>query len=233
MAYQREAWIDRNPVSNATVDTRATFIWRTYNHLFGAIFAFALLEIIIFKSGLAEKWAPVIGQNFYIVLGGFMLVSWIATHAAHAARSMVTQYLALAGYVVFEAIIFMPLLWYAENFGTEGVIESAAYVTLGGFAALTGIVFYTRKDFSFLRTILMWGGLVAVALIISSMIFGFSLGIYFSIGMVAFAGVAILYDTSNVLHHYGEDRYVAAALELFSSVAMLFYYVLMIFISRR
>jgi FtsH-binding integral membrane protein len=54
-----------------------------------------------------------------------------------------------------------------------------------------------------------------------------------SLGMIALAGGAILYDTSNVLHHYPEDRYVAAALELFASVALLFWYVLSFFISSR
>ena len=54
----------------------------------------------------------------------------------------------------------------------------------------------------------------------------------FSLAMVAFAGAAILYDTSNVLHHYPEDRYVAASLQLFASVALLFWYILRIFMSR-
>ena len=33
----------------------------------------------------------------------------------------------------------------------------------------------------------------------------------------------ILYDTSNVLHHYRTDQHVAASLALFASVALLFY----------
>ena len=47
------------------------------------------------------------------------------------------------------------------------------------------------------------------------------------------AGGAILYDTSNVLHHYPQDRYVAAALQLFASVALLMWYVLRLVMSRR
>ena len=38
----------------------------------------------------------------------------------------------------------------------------------------------------------------------------------------------ILYDTSNVLHHYRTDQHVGAALELFASLALLFYYILRI-----
>jgi FtsH-binding integral membrane protein len=68
-------------------------------------------------------------------------------------------------------------------------------------------------------------------LIICSAVFGFTLGIIFSVAMVGFAGAAILYDASEVIHHYPEDRYVGA-LQLFASVALMFWYVLRIFISR-
>jgi hypothetical protein len=51
--------------------------------------------------------------------------------------------------------------------------------------------------------------------------------------MVGVAGAAILYDTSAVIHDYPEDRYVAASLQLFASVALMFWYVLQLFTSRR
>jgi hypothetical protein len=80
---------------------------------------------------------------------------------------------------------------------------------------------------------LLWGGIGAMALIVAGIVFGFQLGTFFSVAMVVFAGAAILYDTSNVLHHFPEDRYVGAALELFASVALLFWYILRIFMSSR
>ena len=58
------------------------------------------------------------------------------------------------------------------------------------------------------------------------------LGLIFSGVMVVFAGAAILYNTSNIMHHYNEAQYVAASLSLFASVALLFWYVLRIFMSR-
>jgi FtsH-binding integral membrane protein len=79
----------------------------------------------------------------------------------------------------------------------------------------------------------MWGGAGAMLLIVAGVIFGFQLGVFFSVAMVVFAGAAILYDTSNVVHHFPEDRYVAASLQLFSSVTLMFWYVLRIFMSRR
>jgi uncharacterized protein len=221
------------PSAIGETDTRERFIVRTYNHLFGAIVAFAAIEVALFATGAALVIArAMVGTSWLLVLGGFMVVSWLASHAAHTAVSKPAQYLALAGFVVAEAIVFVPLLVIA-NLRAPGAIQSAGLVTMLGFAALTGIAFWTRKDFSFLGGLLRWAGVCALLLILAGVIFGFQLGVFFSVAMVAFAGAAILYDTSNVLHHFPEDRYVAAALQLFSSVALMFWYVLRIFMSSR
>ncbi|HMB92817.1 MAG TPA: Bax inhibitor-1 family protein, partial [Rhodothermales bacterium] len=84
-----------------------------------------------------------------------------------------------------------------------------------------------------LGSVLRWGFIVAIVLIVAALLFGFELGTFFSVAMIALAGGAILYDTSNILHHYPEDRYVGAALELFASVALMFWYVLRLFMSRN
>lgn len=220
------------PVAQIGVDDRARFIARTYTHLLGAILAFVGLEVMLFRSGLAYRMAEaMLGVSWLLVLGGFIVVSWIASRAAHTAQSKGVQYAALAGFVVAEAIIFVPLLVIAQ-LQFPGAIESAAMVTLAAFTALTTVVFVTRKDFSFLRGLLFWGMILALVAIVAGTLFGFDLGTWFSIAMVALAGGAILYDTSNVLHHFSEDRYVGAALELFASVALLFWYVLRLFMSR-
>jgi FtsH-binding integral membrane protein len=214
-------------------DGRAAFVARTYAHLLGAVLAFIGIEVALFTSGAAQTIAEsLLGFNWLLVLGGFVVVSWIATRVAHSASSPPVQYLALGSFVVAEAIIFVPLLYIAQSVA-PGVTESAALVTAVAFTALTGIVFATRRDFSFLRGVLMWGGIVALVLIAAGALFGFDLGTFFSVGMVALAGAAILYDTSNVIHHYPEDRHVGAALELFASVALMFWYVLRLLMSFR
>jgi len=221
------------PAARASVDARATFIAKTYAHLAGAVGAFTLIEVYLFTSGMAESIAhAMMGTSWLLVLGAFMLVSWLATRAAHTAKSMTTQYLALGAYVIAQALIFVPLLSMGFSYA-PGAVSSAAVVTLLGFAILTAIAFYTRRDFSFLRTGLMWFGAMALVAIVAAVIFGFQLGTWFSVAMVAFAGAAILYDTSNVLHHHPCDRHVGAALELFASVALMFWYVLRIFIGSR
>jgi FtsH-binding integral membrane protein len=220
------------PVAELSAETRADFIWRTYGHVAAAILLFAGIETYLFDSGIAQTLAPrMLSMSWWLILGAFMLVGWIATHVAHTVQSKPLQYAALVGFVTAQAIIFLPMLWLAIEL-QPGIIESAVGVTLLGTAALTAVVFITRKDFSFLRGILFWLFGLAIVAIIGSLLFGFELGTWFSVAMIGFAGAAVLFDTSNILHHYPEDRYVGAALALFASIAMMFWYVLRLFMSR-
>ncbi len=220
------------PAASLGAEARGAFIARTYQHLLGAMVAFTALEVFLFKTGLAAKIATaLLSTSWLLVLGGFVVVSWIASRVAHQAQTLGAQYAALGGFVVAEAIIFVPLLYIAQM-QAPGVIQSAAVVTLLGFTGLSAVAFYTRKDFSFLGGMLRWAMVGALVLIVAGAIFGFQLGTFFSVAMIVVAGGAILYDTSNVLHHFPEDRYVGAALELFASVALMFWYVLRLFLSR-
>lgn len=223
----------RTAISEASVETRARFITRTYGHLVGAILAFVAVEIFLFKSGIALNILEMFASLPWLVfMGAFLVVGWIASRVAHTVESLPAQYAALAVYVVAEALIFVPLLVVAD-FYAPGVIGSAALVTAVGFTGLSGVVFMTRKDFSFLGGILRWAGVVALLLIVCGAMFGFQLGTFFSVGMIALAGGAVLYDTSNVLHHYPEDRYVGASLELFASIALMLWYVIQLFLASR
>ncbi len=220
------------PVAERSADVRSDFIWRTYGHVAVAILLFAGIETYLFVSGLALPIAQsMLSLNWLLILGGFMIVGWLATHVAHTVQSKPLQYVALVGFVVAQAIMFLPLLAIAIA-NQPGIVESAVGVTLLGTAGLTAVAFITRKDFSFLRSILVWGGILALVGIAGSVLFGFNLGTWFSVAMIGFAGAAVLYDTSNILHHYPEDRYVGAALQLFASIALMFWYVLRLFMSR-
>jgi len=220
------------PVAELSAETRSDFIWRTYGHVAAAILLFAGIETYLFSNGLAIPLAQsMLQMNWLLILGAFMVVGWLATHVAHTVESKPLQYVALVGFVVAQAIIFVPMLAIAITM-QPGMIESAVGVTLLGTGGLTAVAFITRKDFSFLRSILMWGVVLALIGIVSAVLFGFQLGTWFSVAMIGFAGAAVLYDTSNILHHYPEDRYVSAALQLFASIALMFWYVLRLFMSR-
>jgi FtsH-binding integral membrane protein len=95
------------------------------------------------------------------------------------------------------------------------------------------IVLVTKKDFSLLKAGLTVGFFIALGLILAGTLFGFNLGLWFSVGMCLLAGGSILYQTSNLVNKYSQDQYVAAALGLFASLMLLFWYILRIFMSRK
>jgi FtsH-binding integral membrane protein len=199
------------------------------------VLAFVGIEALLLNMpGVEGLVRTMIGGQFswLVVLGLFMFVSYIANTWALSATSLTTQYAGLALYVVAQAVVFLPLLYIAKAQRTEAIGE-AGLVTLVIFGGLTAVVFLTKKDFSFLRGILAVAGFAGLGLILCSMIFGASM--FGSVIIVAFIALAcgyILYDTSNVLHHYRIGQHVAASLALFSSVALLFWYILQLFMSR-
>jgi len=222
--------------ADAPADARAAFIRQTYLHLAGAILAFVALEAYFLNAA----WAPdlvrlMIGNQFgwLVVLGAFMGVSWLADKWARSDASPGKQYLGLGIFIVAEALIFLPLLFIAAHHSGPSVIPMAGIITGLLFVGLTATAFVTRKDFSFLRGILMVGGFVAMGIIICSILFGFNLGLLFSSIMVLFAGASILYTTSNIIHHYRTDQHVAASLALFSGVMLLLWYVIRILLAAR
>ena len=228
------------PAALAAEDARATFIRRTYIHLAGAILAFVGLEAAIFTLVPMATLDGILGWMFasrfgwLVVLVGFMGVSWLAQMWANSDTSQGTQYLGLSLYVIAEAVIFVPVLYIAGKFA-PAAIPAAGIVTLVMFGGLTALVFITRSDLTSWGKYLWCAGFAALGVIIAGMIFQFDLGIWFSGLMIAFASAYILYDTSNVLHRYRTDQYVAASLALFASVVLLLWYVLrlMMELNRR
>lgn len=222
-------------VATIGVNERVTFIRKTYAHLGMAILAFVALEYALLdqSSPLFEAvtvpWVNFIfGNSWLIILALFMGASYLAQKWANSDTSRGVQYAGLGLYIIAEAMIFTPILLIADS-QYPGAIANAAVLTLFLFGGLTATVFITKKDFSFMRGALTMAMFGVVGLIISSILFGFQLGTLFSAGMVILASGYILYYTSNVLHHYRPSQYVAASLALFSAIALLFWYILRLF----
>lgn len=226
-----DAW----SVAQSPAEQKAEFIQKTYQHLALAILAFVGIEALLLNTpGIEDLVRTMMGGrwSWFIVLALFMLVSHVATRWAQSSTSLSQQYLGLGLYVVAEAVIFVPLLFIAQAYAPD-VIPKAAVVTLVTFGGLTAIVFTTKANFGFLGGILSVAGMAALGAIGISLLFGFNLGTWFSVIMVVFAGGAIVYQTSNILHEYRPGQHVAAALALFASVALMFWYVLRIFLGSR
>jgi FtsH-binding integral membrane protein len=233
MAYPQPT---TTPVIHADEDTRAQFLVKVYQHVVLAVAAFVAIETVLFTSGLARVITDLIlgsgGFGWLAILGGFTLVSAIAGRSAQQIGNTSAQYAALFAMAAAQSLLFTPFLYIVFNTDGAGTVASAAVVTIVGFAALTAVAMTTRRELSFLRPLIMWGSIVAIGLIIGSVILGFQLGLIFSVAMVGLAGASILYETQNIVRRYPEWAYVAAAVSLFSSLMLLFWYVLRIFASR-
>ena len=222
-------------VSYATNIEQATFYRKTYSHVAIALLAFIVVEAILINTVPESLIFSMVSSPFVwlFILGGFWLGSMLANKWTQA-QDKSTQYRGLGIYVLLEAIIFLPMIYIAIDLSDGlAIISQAGIITLSLFAGLTAVVFLTRVDFSFLRTILVVGGFLALGLIVAGALFSFDLGLWFSVAMVALAAGGILYETYNIKNVYSTDQYVAAALQLFSSVMLLFWYVLRILLSRR
>jgi FtsH-binding integral membrane protein len=224
--------------ARAGASARAAFIRRTYAHLAGAILAFTALEFLFFWMELPEmlfqSLAGMGAIGMLLLLGAFIAVGFLAQKWAYSGASLGMQYAGLGLYVLFQAIIFMPILYIAANFFPgQHLIETAGILTLCVFAGLTAAVFLTRADFSFLGPILSVAFFIMLGVIIAAIVFpplNGLLGLGFSFVMVALLAGSILYNTSNVIHHFRTDQHVAAALELFADVALMFWWILRILI---
>lgn len=224
------------PVAQAPAATRAAFIRKTYVHLLFAVLAFIALETLLQMTPAAQMMTQTIfgagrfGWLIFMVM--FIGVSWVADSWARSAVSMSKQYMGLSLYVLAEVVVFAPLLFIASRY-YDGVIQQAALYTVILFSGLTCVVFLTGKDFSFLGGILGVGMIAAIGYLVMAMIFGFTIPLLFSCLMIVLACGYILYETSKVLHTYNTKQHVAAALALFAAVALLFWYLVQLFMSRR
>lgn len=221
-------------VAQADVVARTSFFHKTYLHVAGAILAFIAIEAALLQMPFAVNLAARMtsGMGWLVVLGAFMGVSWLAEKWANSDTSRGMQYAGLGLFVFAEAIIFLPMILFATRYAGQNVIAEAGVVTLLLVAGITAIAFTTKKDFSFLGSFLKIAFFIALGVIVASVLFGFSLGIVFSAVMALIAAGSILYTTSNIIHRYNTSQHVAASLALFSGIALLFWYVLQIFMSR-
>jgi len=217
----------------STTQDNTAFLRATYLHLLGAVIAFIGVEFVLFQTGIAQTLAPVMTSNWLIVLGGFMVLGFLANYLTQADVSPSMQYARMAVTILLQAFIFIPLLAYVLYFSDTTVLSTAGAITLTIFGAMTAVVAYSGKNFSFLGPFLAVAGIAALLAIVGAVIFSVSLGFYFALAMVVFAAGTVLYETSKIIHEYGEGQHIAAATNLFASVALLFYYVLTALISRE
>jgi len=221
------------PAGLQSADVRTAFMGRVYARLVAGVAAFVLIETYLFTSGLAETiTAFVFSTSWLLILGGFMVVSWLSNSLTMRASSPGAEWGGYLLLVAANALIFAPMLFIAE-LQVPGTVAQAGQYAVGGFIILSVIAHRSAKDFTWLGATLRWFGVLALVAIVLAVLTGFALGTWFSLAMIGFAGAAILYETQVILREMPPGRETAAAMALFSSLALLFWYLLRLFMERR
>lgn len=221
-------------VSSQSLSIQKSFLIKTYFHLLLAtgIFAVSLYYILTTQVVLNVLFSlytlPFAGL---IILASIIGISFVATFLVNT-QSKPLQYIGLVIYPIMESILFVPLILSFVGRSAYSSLLNASWLTFLVFGLLTAVVFVTKPDLGFLSKFLGFASISAIVLIVLSLIFGFALGTWFSIAMIMLAAGYILYQTSEMLENYSSEGYVGAALSLFASVAMLFFYILRLFGSR-
>jgi FtsH-binding integral membrane protein len=243
--------MENNPfiVDVAPVEERVSFYRRTYVHVAGALLAFGALLALFFagfdqRTGIAFTLATSLfgmmqslgGWSWLLVMVAFWIGTMVAQGLAMNRASVASQYAGLGLYVLLEALIFIPLLTIV-HLKTGGqmaqILLPACSLTGALVVGLTLSVYMTSTDFSFLRTIIVIGSVVALAVVLLSFFVPLVLGTWFALAMILLMATAILYQTWVIKTQLSTGDHVIAAFMLFSSIVTLLWYVISFFLGRR
>jgi len=208
-------------VADSALSERLAFLRRVYLHVFACLLGLIGLEVLYMTTPVGGMIFQTFVSHWWIALIGFIAVSFVAQRLAFSGASQATQYLGLAMYVALESVFVAPAVFYAMVVNPD-LIGQSAFLTVAITGGITLFVVLSKKDFSFLRNFLFVGILGLLAIAISSAIFGFQIGIAFSVAAVVLMCGYILYYTSTVMNHLPTTAHVAGALLLFSAIAELF-----------
>ncbi len=161
------------------------------------------------------------------------IASWVS-------KVKVVNVIALFGVAALMGLDLAPMVWVASIKGELGLTASAAPVrdagimTLAVFGGITGYVFVTKKDFSYLKGFLsmaVWALFAACLLTFVFQSEAFSLAVA---GIGALITMAmLLYVTSYIFRNSEMDDPVGDALALLVQLRNLFMFLLRLFMSSR
>ncbi|HVG36016.1 MAG TPA: Bax inhibitor-1/YccA family protein [Pyrinomonadaceae bacterium] len=196
--------------AEATLQERMSFIRKVYGLFFvatlfavgGVMLGFIFPPLMI--AAFEHPWIALI-----VMLGAVM--------GAQAVRhTPVVNLVALFGFTTLTGVIISPLLYLISRDNPASIIQ-AGVLTVGIFGGLTAYAFISKRDFSFLRGMLVTGLIVVIlagllnVLLVGSMSLGFAVA---AATLLLFAGF-VLYDTSNIIRRYPTNEYIAGALSLY------------------
>jgi len=196
--------------ARASVEERLGFVRRVYA-LFFAATLFAIGGVLLGVSykpllqfAYGHPWVML-----FAMLGGVM--------GAQAVRHTPGLNLAaLFGFTTLTGVVISPLIAVVSQVN-PGSILAAGVLTVGIFGGLTAYVFVSKKDFSFLRGMVVTGLIVVILAGVLNLLIVGSSALAFGIScaaLILFSGF-VLYDTSNIIRRYPVNEYVQGALALY------------------
>jgi FtsH-binding integral membrane protein len=231
------AWSeDRGFAISAALDARMAFVRRTYAHLLAELVGVALVVYLGTQSAAMQRLA--LGMNPILVIGAFFVVALVTRKMLEGHRSMAVQYAAAGLWVLLLGLLVTPLAIVAQvATGSYAVLGEGAILTGCAFTGITAYVFFTKKDFSFLRGALWMVSWLMAGFAVVSWIAGWGLGAgssiaYSAVGVVLMGGW-VLHDTSNVLHHRNVKQHVAASVDLLIDFVYMFIHIVSILLNSR
>jgi modulator of FtsH protease len=234
----------RMPVADALPFLRRVYTLFTGGVVFAIVGALVALyagsPVVLRGDGDLLAVPPIVA--FEMQHGIVMLIVYIAAFfgASFARRVSGLNVVALFGYTFITGLFVAPTLFIAQLMASHGAtldaspVRDAFLLTGAAFTGLTGYVFITRKDFSFMGAALSMGLWVIIgASILAMFVHSAALQLAIaSVGVLLFCGF-ILYDTSRLLHGREDDDAVGAALGMFLNVVNLFLMLLRILSQSR
>ncbi|MHC4956979.1 MAG: Bax inhibitor-1/YccA family protein [Planctomycetota bacterium] len=219
---------------NSALNERLGFIRKTYLHLGVELMAVAGVTALCLQIPAMQRLAIALISNFIIYIGVFFGVSLISRKLMEGTKSIGVQYAGAALWVFFLGLLITPLAMIAHaKFGNYSVLFEAFVMTACVFGGLTAYVFFTKKDFSFMRGALVVVSWTMVGFALISFLFGgFGGSPIWSMIWVVLLGGWVLYDTSNVLHHRRVDQHVAASVDLLVDFVYMFIHILSLLMNR-
>lgn len=230
---------DRGFAIDAAVDSRMAFVRRTYAHLLAELVGVAAVVWLALRTPALADLAIGLMVRWYVPLLALFGISLVTRKMLEGHRSIGVQYAAAAVWVFFFGLFITPLAMVAKHLtGSYAVLGEAAILTGCAFTGLTAYVFFTRKDFSFMRGALWMGSLLLLGVGIVAMAFGGGFGggggsIAYSAFGVLLMGGWVLHDTSKVLHHRHVGEHVAASVDLLVDFVYMFIHIASILLNSR
>lgn len=208
----------------------------------GALVALYAGEPVLLDGGAGAPVAvsPIVafGLQHWFIMTGVFFVAFLGAQFARRIRGL--NVVALFAYTFVTGLYVAPSIFLAQAMASHGgtldpsPVRDAFLLTAAAFVGLSGYVFVSRKDFSYLGAALNMGMWVVLGAMFLGFFFHsavFQLAIA-SVGVLLFCGY-ILFDTSRMMRGRVGDDAVGAALGLFLDVVNLFLFLLRILSSRR